>query len=68
MAAEDALRIVSSGRGTDEVIGAVVWISDLRNFAQLSETLGADRMITALNDYRGRPVGSIQPFGGGAQV
>src|SRR3984957_1871508 len=51
-------------RGTGEVIDAVVWISDLRNFTQLSETLGADRMITALNDYCGRLVGSIQPFGG----
>jgi adenylate cyclase len=51
-------------RGTGEVIDAVVWISDLRNFTQLSEILGADRMITALNDYCGRLVGSIQPFGG----
>lgn len=64
MAAEDALRIVSSRRGTGEVIDAVVWISDPRNFAQLSETPGADRRITADNDYSGRLVGSTQPFGG----
>jgi adenylate cyclase len=51
-------------RGTGEVIDAVVWISDLRDFTQLSETLGSDGLITALNDCCARLVGAIQPFGG----
>jgi adenylate cyclase len=51
-------------RGTGEVIDAVVWISDLRDFTQLSETLGSDGVITALNDCCARLVGAIQPFGG----
>jgi adenylate cyclase len=51
-------------RGTGEVIDAVVWISDLRDFTQLSETLGSDQVIAALNDCCARLVGAIQPFGG----
>jgi adenylate cyclase len=51
-------------RGTGEVIEAVVWISDLRDFTNLSERLGSDQMITALNDSCARLVGAIQPFGG----
>ncbi len=51
-------------RGTGEVIEAVVWISDLRDFTQLSERLGSDQMIAALNDSCARLVGAIQPFGG----
>lgn len=51
-------------RGTGEIIDAVVWISDLRNFTRLSETLSSDQVITALNDCCARLVGAIQPFGG----
>ena len=51
-------------RGTGEVIDAVVWISDLRDFTQLSETLSSSQLITALNDCCARLVGAIQPFGG----
>ena len=51
-------------RGTGEVIDAVVWISDLRDFTRLSETLTSDQVITALNDCCARLVGAIQPFGG----
>jgi adenylate cyclase len=51
-------------RGTGEVIEAVVWISDLRQFTQLSERLGSEQMISALNDACARLVGAIQPFGG----
>jgi adenylate cyclase len=51
-------------RGTGEVIDAVVWISDLRDFTRLSETLGSDQIIAALNDCCARLVGAIQPFGG----
>lgn len=51
-------------RGTGEVIEAVVWISDLRDFTLLSETLTSDQVITALNDCCARLVGAIQPLGG----
>jgi adenylate cyclase len=51
-------------RGTGEVIDAVMWISDLRDFTQLSETLSSSQLITALNDCCARLVGAIQPFGG----
>jgi adenylate cyclase len=51
-------------RGAGEMIEAVIWISDLRGFTALSETLSADQVITALNDCCSRLVGAIQPFGG----
>jgi adenylate cyclase len=51
-------------RGTGEVIEAVVWVSDLRDFTHLSETLPADQVIAALNDCCARLVGAIHPFGG----
>jgi class 3 adenylate cyclase len=51
-------------RGVGEVVDAVVWISDLRDFTALSEALRYDQIITALNDACARVVGAIQPFGG----
>jgi class 3 adenylate cyclase len=51
-------------RGTGEVIDAVVWVSDLRDFTQLSEKLDSVQVIAALNDCCARLVGAIQPFGG----
>lgn len=51
-------------RGVGEVIEAVVWISDLRDFTLLSESLTSAQVITALNDCCARLVGAIQPLGG----
>ncbi len=51
-------------RGIGEVIEAVVWISDLRDFSALSEALPPDQVITALNDSCARLVGAIHPHGG----
>jgi len=51
-------------RGSGEVIEAVVWISDLRDFTTLSEALPPDQIIMVLNDCCARLVGAIQPFGG----
>jgi adenylate cyclase len=51
-------------RGTGEMIEAVIWISDLRDFTLLSETLPPEQVIIALNDSCGRLVGAIHPFGG----
>ncbi len=51
-------------RGVGEVIEAVVWVSDLRDFTLLSESLTPAQVITALNDCCARLVGAIQPLGG----
>jgi class 3 adenylate cyclase len=51
-------------RGIGEVIEAVIWISDLRDFTLLSETLPPEQVIVALNDCCARLVGAIHPFGG----
>ncbi|HXZ87297.1 MAG TPA: adenylate/guanylate cyclase domain-containing protein [Candidatus Binataceae bacterium] len=51
-------------RGIGETIEAVVWVSDLRDFTLLSETVSSDQIITALNDCCARLVGAIHPFGG----
>ncbi len=51
-------------RGTGEMIEAVIWISDLRDFTRLSETLTPAQVIVALNDCCARLVGAIHPFGG----
>ena len=51
-------------RGIGEMIEAVIWISDLRDFTLLSETLPPEEVIVALNDSCARLVGAIHPFGG----
>jgi len=51
-------------RGVGEMVDAVIWISDLRDFTHLSETQPPEQVITALNDCCARLVGAIHPFGG----
>jgi class 3 adenylate cyclase len=51
-------------RGAGELIEAVIWISDLRDFTLLSEILTPEQVIIALNDCCARLVGAIHPFGG----
>jgi class 3 adenylate cyclase len=51
-------------RGAGEVIEAVIWVSDLRDFTRLSEEQPPEQVIAALNDSCARLVGAIQPFGG----
>jgi adenylate cyclase len=51
-------------RGSGELIEAVVWSSDLRDFTTLSQTLPWEQVIGALNDCCARLVGAIHPFGG----
>jgi class 3 adenylate cyclase len=51
-------------RGIGEVIEAVIWVSDLRDFTRLAEQQPAEEVIAALNDSCARLVGAIQPFGG----
>ena len=38
-------------RGDGEIINAVLWYCDLRNFTEMSENLPPDQMIGLLNDY-----------------
>jgi class 3 adenylate cyclase len=51
-------------RGSGEMIEAVVWVSDLRDFTILSETQPPEQVIAALNDCCARLVGAIHPFRG----
>jgi adenylate cyclase len=51
-------------RGSGELIEAVVWSSDLRDFSALAQTLPWEQVIWALNDCCARLVGAIHPFGG----
>ena len=51
-------------RGTGEAIDAVIWLSDLRDFTQLSATYPLEQVIAALDDCCARLVGAIQPYGG----
>ena len=51
-------------RGVGEMIEAVIWISDLRDFTRLSQMLPPEQVIIALNDCCTRLVGAIHPFGG----
>ena len=51
-------------RGTGEMIQAVIWISDLRDFTRLSEISVPAQVIITLNDCCARLVGAIHPFGG----
>jgi adenylate cyclase len=38
-------------RGDGQVINAVLWFSDMRNYTRMSEDLPPDRMLVMLNDY-----------------
>jgi len=51
-------------RGAGEMIQAMIWISDLRDFTRLSQMLPPEQVIIALNDCCARLVGAIHPFGG----
>ncbi len=60
-------RQVLSGRvrrGDGETIHAVIWLSDLRGFAALSEKLSRDDLIALLNAHFERLAGPIRAFGG----
>jgi adenylate cyclase len=61
-----AARVINGSvrRGSGELIEAVVWSSDLRDFTALSQALPWEQVIAALNDYCARLVSAIHPFGG----
>jgi len=51
-------------RGDQARIEAVLWVSDLRGFTDLSERLPADRVVALLNAYFERQAAPIRAFGG----
>lgn len=51
-------------RGDGEMINAVLWYCDLRNFTELSETLPIDEVIGLLNDYFETMAAPVKAAGG----
>jgi len=51
-------------RGSGEMIDAIVWVSDMRDFTGLSDRLAGDDMIRLLNAYFERSVEAVQRNGG----
>jgi adenylate cyclase len=51
-------------RGMGETIRAVIWLSDLRGFTSLSESLARDALIELLNDYFGPMCNAVEANGG----
>ena len=51
-------------RGMGETIRAVIWLSDLRGFTSLSESLPRDALIALLNAYFGPLCNAVEAHGG----
>jgi adenylate cyclase len=51
-------------RGSGELIDAIVWVSDMRDFTGLSDRLAGPDMIRLLNAYFERLVEAVQKSGG----
>ena len=51
-------------RGMGETISAVIWLSDLRGFTSLSESLPRDELIEMLNNYFGPMCDAVEANGG----
>jgi adenylate cyclase len=51
-------------RGAGETISAVIWLSDLRGFTSLSESLPRDELIELLNQYFGPMCDAVEANGG----
>jgi adenylate cyclase len=51
-------------RGMGETIRAVIWLSDLRGFTSLSESLPRDALIELLNQYFGPMCNAVEANGG----
>jgi len=51
-------------RGAGEAIHAVIWISDLRGFTDLTDRLGGQEVTTVLNHYFDALAGSVLHHGG----
>ncbi len=51
-------------RGAGETINAVIWLSDLRGFTSLSETLPRDELLDLLDGYFGPMCDAVETSGG----
>jgi adenylate cyclase len=51
-------------RGSGEAIHAIIWVSDLRGFTDLSDRLAATDMIALLNEYFEAMAGTVLSHGG----
>jgi adenylate cyclase len=51
-------------RGTTEMISAVLWFSDLRNYTSISESASPDQILPLLNDYAEAVISAIHGCGG----
>lgn len=51
-------------RGHTETIHAAIWLSDLKGFTELSDSLPGDRLIALLNEYFDALVAPIEAEGG----
>ncbi len=51
-------------RGHSEIMNVAIWLSDMRNFTRLSETLPAGVLVNVLNRYFDRQVPAIMSRGG----
>jgi adenylate cyclase len=51
-------------RGMGETIRAVIWLSDLRGFTSVSESLPRDELIELLNQYFGPMCSAVEANGG----
>jgi adenylate cyclase len=51
-------------RGTGETIDAIIWVSDMRNFTGLSDTLDGPTVVALLNAYFERTVAVVHAEGG----
>jgi adenylate cyclase len=51
-------------RGSGEMIDAIIWVSDMRNYTGLSDRLPGEEMIRLLNAYFERSVEAVQRNGG----
>ena len=51
-------------RGVTETLRAVLWLSDLRGFTRIADTVPAEQLIPFLNDYQGCLVSAVHGAGG----
>ncbi len=51
-------------RGSGEMIDAIVWVSDMRDYTGLSDRLAGEDLIRLLNAYFERLVEAVQSYGG----
>lgn len=66
LGADPAARVLAGSirRGDAESIDAVIWLSDLRRFTRLSDTLPPELLVGLLSDYFETVVEAVRYYGG----